>query len=107
MKKDVIARLAKNFEDFAHVEEGVEYWMARDLQKLLEYKDWDNFLNVLEKAKQACQNSRLIVTDHFRDVTEMISVGKGAQRTTSNVKLSRYACYLIAQNGDPRKESIA
>lgn len=107
MKKDVIAKLAKNFEDFAHVEDGIEYWLARDLQKLLEYKDWDNFLNVLEKAKQACQNSRLVVNDHFRDVTEMINVGKGAQRSVSNVKLTRYACYLIAQNGDPRKEPIA
>ncbi len=103
MKKDVIAKLSKSFEDFAHMEERIEYWMARDLQQLLEYKDWDNFLNVLEKAKQACQNSHLVVNDHFRDVTEMINVGKGAQRSISNVKLTRYACYLTAQNGDPRR----
>lgn len=107
MKKDVVVKLAKSFENFARVENDVEYWMARDLQKLLEYKDWDNFLNVLEKAKSACKNSRLLVSDHVRDVTDMISVGKGAQREVLDIMLSRYACYLVAQNGDPRKEPIA
>jgi len=107
MKKEIIIRLSQSFEEIVHIEQGVEYWMARDLQELLEYKDWDNFLNVLEKAKSACQNSQLQVNDHFRDVTEMIIVGKGAQRSISNIMLSRYACYLVAQNGDPRKESIA
>lgn len=77
-------------------DEGMANWMARDLQELIEYKDWDNFLKVLEKAKNACQNSGLQVTDHFRDVTEMIGLGKGAQRSIANVMLTRYACYLVA-----------
>lgn len=89
MMKDVIAKLTKNFEDFVRTEGGVEYWMARDIQGLLEYKDWDNFVNVLEKAKSACQNSGLQIGDHFRDVTEMIAVGKGAQRSILNTKLNR------------------
>jgi DNA-damage-inducible protein D len=107
MRKEIIAKLAKNFEESAKTSEGVEFWMARDLLTLLEYKDWDNFLNVIDKAKSACKNSHLQVKDHFRDVTEMITQGKGAQRPILNIMLSRYACYLVAQNGDPRKESIA
>ena len=88
MKKDNIAKLVGDFEDFVHMEDGIEYWMARDLQRLLDYMDWENFFNVLEKAKRACQNSRVTVEDHFRDVTEMIGIGKGALRNIYNVKLT-------------------
>jgi len=107
MKKEIVARLVKSFEEATRKEQAVEYWMARDIQELLDYDRWENFLNVLEKAKIACQNSKLRVADHFRDVTKMIDVGKGAQRPVADVMLSRFACYLIAQNGDPRKDAIA
>lgn len=107
MKKEIIARLSKSFELAAHLEDGVEYWMARDLQILFEYVDWENFVNVIEKAKTACHNSKHLKNNHFRDVTKMINLGKGAQREIPDCKLSRYACYLVAQNGDSRKESIA
>lgn len=89
------------------VEDGVEYWMARDLQVLFEYASWDNFVNVIEKAKIACQNSKHLKDNHFRDVTKMVSIGSESQREIPDFKLSRYACYLVVQNGDPRKESIA
>jgi len=107
MKKEVIVKLSQSFEEVVHVEQDVEYWMARDLQALFEYRDWDNFLNVIEKAKIACKNSKSLVNSHFRDVTEMIDIGKRAKRSILNIMLSRYACYLIAQNGDSRKEPIA
>ena len=107
MKKDVIVKLTKSFEEVALVEEEVEYWMARDLQRLFEYASWENFANVIEKAKIACQNSNHLKDNHFRDVMKMIDLGKGSRKEISDCKLSRYACYLIAQNGDPRKESIA
>ncbi|HEY5236496.1 MAG TPA: DNA damage-inducible protein D [Rhabdochlamydiaceae bacterium] len=107
MRKDLIGKLTKNFEDSAQKNEGVEYWMARNLQELLEYKDWDNFLNVIQKAKTACNSSNMLINNHFRDATEMVSLGSGAQRSVPDIMLSRYACYLIAQNGDPRKETIA
>ncbi len=108
MKKEVITKLTQSFEEAVKVEEGVEYWMARDLQVLFEYREWENFANVIDKAKIACQNSKhFLKDDHFRNVTKMINLGKGAQREIPDCKLSRYACYLVAQNGDPRKESIA
>lgn len=107
MKKEVIAKLTKNFEESAHTEQGIEFWMARDIQELLEYDKWSNFLNVIEKAKIACGNSSHVVSDHFADVGKMVSIGSGSTREIPDIMLSRYACYLIAQNGDPRKESIA
>ena len=107
MKKEVIVRLSQSFEDATHVEQDVEYWMARDLQRLFEYTSWDNFLNVVEKAKIACTNSKLLINSHFHDVMKMVNLGSGTNREIPDIMLSRYACYLIAQNGDSRKEPIA
>ena len=107
MEKDLIIRLHKNFEDSVHEENGVEFWYARELQGLLGYDRWENFENALNKAKIACTNVKQEVADHFRDVTKMVDVGSGAKREVGDIKLTRYACYLIAQNGDPRKDEIA
>ena len=86
---------------------GVEYWLARDFQSILQYSSWDKFLNVIEKAKEACRNSGHNSEDHFSHVVKMVSIGSGAQRETEDIKLSRYACYLIIQNADPAKEIVA
>ena len=86
---------------------GNEYWFARDLAPLLDYQEWRNFMQVAEKAIQACHKSGNEVADHFGDVTKMVNIGSGAQREISDVRLSRYACYLIVQNGDPTKPVIA
>lgn len=107
MKKEVIHQLHKNFEDCARQNDGVEYWLARELQVLLGYKEWRNFDLVIDKAKVACQNAGQAVPDHFVDVNKMIEVGKTAEREVSDIALTRYACYLIAQNGDPRKDAVA
>lgn len=96
------------FEDIKHsFEDGTEYWYARELQTVLEYSDWRNFTNVIDKAKIACENSGISMEDHFVDVTKMVDIGSGAERKVNDIQLSRYACYLIMQNGDPRKEVIA
>ena len=96
------------FENIKHIlEDGTEYWNARELQHVLEYTDWRNFLKVIEKAKTACENSGIFVEDHFVDVNKMVEIGSGAERVIEDIQLSRYACYLIVQNGDPRKEVIA
>jgi len=107
MEKQIITKLTKNFEDYAHQESGVEFWFARDLQKLLGYDKWENFLNAIEKAKEACKNSGQDVQDHFPGVRKTIAMPKGATKEIEDFMLTRYACYLIAQNGDPRKEEIA
>ena len=88
-------------------EDGNEYWLARDLAPLLDYQDWRNFMQVVEKARIACRKSERVVEDHFGDVTKMVGIGSGAQREIADVRLSRYACYLIVQNGDPSKLVIA
>ncbi|MBS3125348.1 DNA damage-inducible protein D [Candidatus Woesearchaeota archaeon] len=107
MQKETILRLRKTFEEYAHETDGVEFWFARDLQELLEYEDWRNFLNVVEKAKSACKNSSYKVTDHFVDITKTIHMPKGASKDIPDLIFTRYACYLVAQNGDSRKEQIA
>ncbi len=107
MKKELITKLHKSFEDCARQNDGVEYWLARELQELLGYAQWRNFELVVEKAKIACQNAGQPVADHFADVSKMIELGKTAERNVGDIALTRYACYLIAQNGDPRKDAIA
>ena len=96
------------FETIKHVDEyGNEYWSARDLQKVLEYKEWRNFFKVLNTAKISCLNSMCIVDDHFVEVNKMVDIGSKTNRKIQDYKLSRYACYLIVQNADPSKEVVA
>ena len=98
----------KMFEDIKHIdEEGNEYWLARELMEVLEYKRWQKFCNVIDNAKTSCKNSKYLVENHFTQVGKMINLAKGARRKILDYKLSRYACYLIVQNADPRKEVIA
>jgi len=108
MKAEIVRTLTDTFEGHAQqTDTGVEYWLARDLQHLLGYAKWENFLNVLSKAKPACEVSGREVGDHFADVGKMVDLGSGSQREVDDVMLTRYACYLIAQNGDPKKAEIA
>ena len=102
MKQEEIQTLFRSFEDAVCKVNDTECWSARELQKLLGYSLWQNFTNVISKAKTACENVGQPVTDHFIDVNKMIMDGKGAQREVDEVMLTRYACYLVAQNGDPR-----
>jgi DNA-damage-inducible protein D len=107
MEKETIVKLNKSFEESAYEQDGVEYWLARELQELLGYSDWRNFLNAVDKAKESCKTTGEGVLDHFVDVTKMVKIGSGAERKQDDIMLTRYACYLIAQNGDPKKEQIA
>lgn len=96
------------FEDIKHIDEyGNEYWYARELSKVLEYKDWRNFLKVLNKAKEACKNSGIVVNDNFVQVDKTIEIGNKVKRNIIDYELSRYACYLIIQNADSNKERVS
>jgi DNA-damage-inducible protein D len=107
MKRELIVKLRKTFEEAAFDYQGVECWSARELQELLGYSKWQNFENIINKAKEACKNSKQEVLNHFTDVSKMVQIGSGAEKSISDILLTRYACYLIAQNGDPKKEEIA
>ena len=107
MSVDMVSRLHPRFEEMVNTEEGIEFWFARDLQVLLGYSEWRNFLSVIEKAREACRSSKGQELDHFVDVNKSIPQPKGGVREIEDIKCTRYACYLIAQNGDPRKEEIA
>ena len=107
MKREIISELYQGFEAAAIEVDGVECWSARDLQPLLGYSKWENFFKVIEKAKEACRNAGNSDADHFPDVGKMVGIGSGTERKVDDMLLTRYACYLVAQNGDPRKEQIA
>jgi DNA-damage-inducible protein D len=107
MKSEEIQGLFAQFEEAAAEVEGVECWSARELQKLLGYAQWRNFEAIIDKAKDACRNAGENVAYHFADVSKMVEIGSGAEKQIVDTLLTRYACYLVAQNGDSRKEQIA
>lgn len=107
MKANEIQDLFDSFESIAIEYDGVECWNARELYHLLGYAKWDRFKDVLIRAKESCENSGEKVADHFADAGKMVMVGSDAERKVDDVMLTRYACYLVAQNGDPRKPAIA
>ncbi len=105
MKKEFIAELFKQFEDACYDYEGVECWSARELQPILGYAQWKNFKNVIDKAKKSCEKAGEEIKDHFADFGKMVQIGSGAQKEINDIALTRYACYLIAQNGDASTKS--
>lgn len=107
MKKELIKDLFEKFEQARYINQDIECWSARELQNILGYTKWDNFAKVIEKAKTSCESSGVEIVDHFADAGKMVDVGSGAQREITDIALTRYACYLIAQNGDPAKNEVA
>jgi DNA-damage-inducible protein D len=107
MKKEQIAELFTEFQNACYIYEGIECWSARELQEILGYSKWENFSKVIGKAKTSCESSGVEVKNHFPDVRKMVSIGSGTQRLIEDIALSRYACYLVAQNGDPEKSEVA
>jgi DNA-damage-inducible protein D len=108
MKKELIKSLTNDFEDHSqNTESGIEFWFARDIQHLLGYAEWRNFNKVISKAKTSCEVSGNLILDHFVDVNKIVVIGSGTEREIDDIMLTRYGCYLIAQNGDSRKEQIA
>ena len=108
MENNIINKTERNVESIKHIDEnGVEFWYARELMEMLEYSKWGNFIKVIDKAKKSCENSNNTIFEHFADVGKTIKMPKNAEKTIEDMKLTRYACYLIAQNGDSRKKAIA
>jgi len=109
MNKNLVTELKNSFDEIVNIDigESLEYWFARDLMGKLGYDRWENFRKVVIKGRTSCEVSGGVVIDHFRDITKKVTLGSGAVRDIEDVVLTRYACYLIAQNGDSRKEEIA
>lgn len=107
MKKEQIQKLFAQFESACYNHQGIEYWSARELQEILGYSQWKNFKHTVEKAKKACANAGADISDHFADIGKMVSLGSGSRRELEDIALTRYACYLIAQNGDPGKPEVS
>ncbi len=109
MDKNKVIAIKIRFDETIHIVDGtdIEYWLARELMSLLGYERWENFDKTIKRSIESCETSGITVTDHFREVTKMVQLGSGSKRNVRDYMLTRYACYLIAQNGDPKKAEIA